>query len=123
MAQVNRLLQEEIAEILLSELQDERLHQLTVTEVRASRDLHHAIVFATTRDKLKWKEYLEVAKRSAGYIRRVLYSRLHLKRIPELEFRYDESLDQAERIFRTLDELSPDMERQADDSPESSTTE
>ncbi len=110
MAQVNRLLQEEIAEILLTELQDKRLHQLTVTEVRATKDLNHAFIFVTARETKNCKETIETANRSAGYIRKLLFSRLRIKRIPELEFRYDESLDRAERIYKTLSEINPDSE-------------
>jgi len=105
MRQINRLLQEEIADLLLTELQDERLHRLTITEVRTSPDLYHAIVFAATRGAKNREACIEAVRRSAGRIRKLLYSRLHLKRIPELDFRYDESLDRAERIFRTLESL------------------
>lgn len=113
--QVNRLLQEEIAEILLTEMQNEKLSAATITEVRASRDLHHAIVFATTHKQEDIAEFLEAANRSSNYIRKLLFTRLRLKRIPELEFRYDESLDQAERIFRTLETIDLDDYPEADE--------
>ncbi|MGI6457832.1 MAG: 30S ribosome-binding factor RbfA [bacterium] len=104
-AQVNRLLKQEIADVLLTELQDERLHGLTVTEVRTSRDLKHAIVFITTHKKADPKEMLDIANRSGGLIRKILYNRIRLRHIPELNFQYDESLDRAESIFRTLQNL------------------
>ncbi len=109
MVQVNRLLQEEIAEILLTDLQDERLKDLTITEVRTSKDLKHAIVFITMHKHDNCDEMLDVTQRSARLIRKLLYSRIRLKHIPELEFRYDESLDRAERIFRTLNQLKEEM--------------
>ncbi len=109
-AQVNRLLKDEIASLLLMELEDDRLKQLTVTEVRTSKDLSHAVVFVTTGGEEYRKLCMEAAQRSAGYIRKQLYSRLRLKHIPFLEFRYDESLDRAERIFEKLEHIQTEVD-------------
>lgn len=106
--QINRQLQEEIASILLLELEDEALKDLTVTEVRTSKDLHHAQVFATTRKSANRENALMAARKAAGLIRKLLFSRLRLKYIPMLDFRYDESLDRAERIFQALDSIEQD---------------
>jgi ribosome-binding factor A len=107
-AQINKLLQEEIAGILLTEIQNDLLANATITEVRTSRDLHHAIVFITAHKDQDINDLLESANNSAFEIRKILYSRLRLKRIPEFEFRYDESLDKAERIYKTLSEIDLD---------------
>jgi ribosome-binding factor A len=104
-AQVNRLLREEIAKIILTELQDERTNEISITEVRASKDLKHATVFVSTHVQGKGDEYTVMLQDLAAHIRRILYPRLHLKHIPELHFQYDVSLDQAERIFQTLQEI------------------
>jgi len=42
---------------------------------------------------------------SAGFIRRELGKRLHLKRIPELNFRYDEAIDHGFHIDKLLADL------------------
>lgn len=115
--QINRQLKEEISSILLMEMQDENLKELTVTEVRCSRDLRHALVFAAAHKDTDTGRVLESARKAAGYIRRLLYSRLRIKHVPELDFRYDESLDRAERIFQTLEEL--DIEPEEDEDPTS----
>lgn len=103
--QINRLLHEQIAELFLTELQDGRLRALTVTEVRTSRDLTSAKVFVTIPREADSDNSLTAANHSAGLIRKLLFSRLRLKRIPELIFRLDESLDRAEKIFSTLETL------------------
>ncbi|MFB3786557.1 MAG: 30S ribosome-binding factor RbfA [bacterium] len=103
LAQVNRLLQEQIADVFLTELGDPRLAGVTVTEVRTTRDLHNAVVFLALHKQANPAECLETAQRSAGFIRKLLFSRLRLKRVPELEFRFDSSLDEAERIYRALE--------------------
>lgn len=109
-AQVNRLLQEEIAELFLTGMEDDRMRYLTVTEVRTSKDLSHAVVFVTTRGGENREECLAAANQAAGYIRKTIYPKLKLKRVPAFEFRYDESLDRAERIFRALEDARPEME-------------
>lgn len=114
--QINRQLREEIASILLTEMQDENLHGLTITEVRAARDLSNALVFATAHREADQTQILESAQRAAGYIRRLLFGRLHLRTIPHLEFRYDDSLDKAQRIFEHLHHLDiPPADESEDD--------
>ncbi len=113
--QINKLLKDEISAILLTELQDDRLLSITVTEVRASRDLHNAIVFITTHKNENITQFLDIVNKRSGYIRKLLYARLRLKRIPAMEFRYDDSLDIAERIFSTLEIIDQGAE---DEMPE-----
>lgn len=122
-AQVNRLLQEEIASIILTELQDERTNSVGITEVRTTRDLKHAQVFFSTHVREHGEEFTEILQQSAGYIRKLLYQRLRLKHIPELDFRYDDSLDKAERIFEMLNEIDTGSEESVDESEQSEETE
>lgn len=109
MIQVNRLLQEEIANILLTGLQDERMKQVTVTEVRTSKDLRHATVLITIYGDQNQDEVLDFINDASGYIRKIMGSKIKLKRTPELEFRYDDSLDNAVRIMSVLNEVKDDL--------------
>lgn len=125
-AQINRLLREEIAAILLTELQDDLMRAITVTEVRASRDLHTAIVFITAHKSEGAASVLEAANRNAGLIRKILYPRLRLRSVPILEFRYDESLDTAERIYRALEQIrenEPENQDEESNAPDTQDTE
>lgn len=105
MHQINRQLKEEIASILLMELKNDILRDLTITEVRTTKDLQQAVVFITTHRSTPYEEAMNAANKSAGYIRKLLFNRLRLRHIPTLEFRYDDSLDRAERIFQKLNEI------------------
>ncbi|MBN2330002.1 MAG: 30S ribosome-binding factor RbfA [Candidatus Omnitrophica bacterium] len=111
-SQINRLLQEEIASILLMELQDDSLRSLTVTEVRTTRDLYHAFVFIASHKNEDPDVIVDAANQRSRQIQKLLFSRLRLKRIPNLEFRYDDSLDKAERIFQTLEQIRQEEEQQ-----------
>jgi ribosome-binding factor A len=67
--------------------------------VKVSADLRHAKVYVsmlgTPEESRRTVERLNHA---AGFIRRQLYPRLHLKTIPELVFHYDETIARAARI-------------------------
>ncbi|MBD3265520.1 30S ribosome-binding factor RbfA [bacterium] len=116
--QVNRLLQEEIANIILMELQDERTNDMAITEVRTSKDLKHAVVFVSTHLRDKGEEQTEILRQTAGYIRRLLNRRIRLKYIPQLDFKYDDSLDKAERIFQQLESIDTGLQDENEDNTE-----
>jgi ribosome-binding factor A len=89
---------EHIARILLEEMADPRLDLLTVTGVEMSPDLRHADVFITTHGKERYEEVLAVLNAASGRIRSLLGAQMTLRYVPELHFRIDMSVDDAERI-------------------------
>ena len=79
---------------------------LTLTEVRLSKDLKTATVyysvFGTQEEQRRTGRALE---RSQGFLRHSLGSRIRMRRIPTLNFSYDSTPEQAERVERILDQL------------------
>jgi ribosome-binding factor A len=102
----------EISEIIEREIHDPRVGLATVTGVRISSDLRHARIFITALgNDEEHKRTIQGLTSAAGYIRHALSKRLHhLKRIPELIFEYDESVEQSLRIAKLLDEIKPEPE-------------
>ncbi len=97
------LLTAEISQVLLKDLANEGLGLATVTGVKLSRDLSHAIVYVSVYgDESRRQQTLASLQHAAGYIKGLLGKRLHLKRIPRLQFVDDPSLRQADRIARLL---------------------
>ena len=113
MRKVNELLREVLSEAVL-ELKDPRIGFVTLTGVRASRDLRHATVYVSVLGSERKRD-----KTLAGITssRAVLLSRvnreLHLKRTPQLTFQYDQTPEEGVRLSKLIDELSPDA-RDAD---------
>ena len=97
----------EISEILEREIQDPRIGLATITGVKISSDLRHARVFVTALGRAEeHKRTIQGLRSAASFIRRSLSKRLHhLKRIPELTFDYDESVEQGIRIEQLLGEI------------------
>ncbi len=119
MAQVDHLLQREIGNILVGEVSDTRLGMFTVTGLRTSRDLGHSTVYVTYLGKKEDLESaLQVLRKAAGHIRKVLGEKIHLKRTPALEFLYDESTVRGTKILTVLRE----MEISGEMGPEEKTT-
>lgn len=94
----------EIADILLKKIQDPRIGFATVTAVEISVDLRHAKVFVSSLEESVAKERtLKGLKQAAGFIRSELGKRLKLRRIPELAFYQDRSLEQAAHLFDVME--------------------
>jgi ribosome-binding factor A len=77
---------------------------LTVSEVRVSRDLRHAVAYVTELGGELRPELLEALARAAPYLRGEAARRVHLKYAPELSFRVDPSFAEAARIDAILDQ-------------------
>jgi len=104
-------LQQEIGSLLIDGVKDPRIGFVTVTEVRVSPDLGYAKVYYTALgDERTLRRVRSGLKSSAAWLRAEISRRLRMKRIPQLDFVYDDSLQRATRIERILDGLRADSE-------------
>jgi ribosome-binding factor A len=99
-------IQRELAEVIRVELKDPRVAALvTITDVEVSPDQSHAKVFFTLLgDSNKIAETTEGLKRAAGFLRTQLAHRVKLRTVPQLEFRYDASVERGVKLSRLIDE-------------------
>jgi ribosome-binding factor A len=103
---VNEFIQEEVSDILFKEIKDPRIGFITITAVETAYDLSHAKIFVSIMEEEKEREETIRGLRSAtGYVRLRLKKRTKLRRIPEIEFVYDSSIEYGDRIDRILHEL------------------
>lgn len=102
------LLKKEISDIILKEVKDPGIGFITLTGVKLSRDLRYARVYFSSieESQTKQEETRLALQRAAGFIRYRLYKNLRLKYSPEIEFLLDETFQRADRIERTLKDLS-----------------
>ena len=96
----------ELASLLTRAVHDPGIGFLTITSVKVSADLQQARVYYTSigDDKAK-RESARALDRATPFLRRQVGQRLRLKRVPELTFFYDESIEQGDRVERILQEL------------------
>jgi ribosome-binding factor A len=96
----------ELAQLLSRDVQDPGIGFLTLTHVRVTPDLQLARVYYTTLgDEKAQRDSARALKRAAPFLKRQLGQRLRLRRVPELEFFYDESIARHDRIEQILQEL------------------
>jgi ribosome-binding factor A len=107
MRRINDLLRDELSELVRSELKDPRLDTLiSITEVETSVDLRHARVFVSVFGTDEERALAMRALSSAApFLRRELSSRVHMRHIPDLTFRYDDRIEEGARMLRILDEV------------------
>lgn len=104
--QVADLIRDEVSEILTYEIKDPRLGMVSITRVEMSPDLRYATIFASIyANEDEQQDALNALSGASGYIRRLLAPRLRIRHIPTLTFRLDTSMEHAEQITRTLNEI------------------
>lgn len=110
--QVGEFLREELTDIIRTEVKDPRIGFFSITHVDVPTDLRSARVYVSVLGTDEEREATLTALRSAaGFIRRQLKPRLHMRQIPELEFRDDRSMEHADQIARTLQSLKEEEAR------------
>ena len=105
---VNELIRDEISLLLQRQVKDPRLCGLvTVTEVSTSADLRHAKIFISIMGgETERRETLDGLDRASGFFRRELAERLSLRRIPELSFHRDDSIEHGAHLLKLIERVS-----------------
>jgi ribosome-binding factor A len=100
---------EEFREILAEEipkLKDPRVGFVTITGVKVTPDLRHAVVFYTVLGDEKERRASAAGLRSAtAHLRQVVGHEVRLKTLPDLEFEEDGAVHTADRVEELLREL------------------
>ena len=94
-----------LSELLMrGEVHDDVLaaHSVSVTEVRMSPDLRHAMVFVKPLLGANEADVLKALRTNTAYFQREVAGRLKLKYAPKLKFTGDESFDVAAKIETLL---------------------
>lgn len=111
--QIQRLL----GEVLLRDVKDPRVTGVSVTAVDVSRDLSHATVWFSLLDPAADPAPVgQALGRASGLIRGKLGRAMHIRQVPALHFRHDESLERGARISELIDEaVATDRDRHRED--------
>ena len=116
LARLNEQLRREITGILLQGVNDPRVKSVSVTDVAVTPDLWVARVYVRlSGGERERREAMEGLRAASGFIRRTLGSTLHVRRVPELRFFEDQTLDRVARIEEILSEIGQEQRRRAAD--------
>jgi ribosome-binding factor A len=110
-ARVGEAIRQELSEILAREVHDPGMGFLTLTRVQVSPDLQVARVFYTQLgDDAAKKATRRALDRAMPFLRHQIGQRVHLRRVPELHFTFDKSVEHQDRIEQILLDLKRERE-------------
>lgn len=111
LARLNEQLKRELAVLIRTDVRDPRVGVVTVTGVDVTNDLAVARVFvrALGSDE-EVAEALKGLEAAAPFLRSELGKELRIRRVPELRFERDQSLERAMRIEEILTQVLPDQD-------------
>ncbi len=100
-------IRQELSELLSrGAVHDPGIGFITITRVRVSADLQVAHVYYTSLgDPKARRETAKALGRATPFFRRQIGARLQLRRVPELDFRFDEAVEHQDRIEQILRDL------------------
>ena len=99
---ISTQLRKELGLLVHSAVRDHALPSVSVSDVEVTRDLDVANVYVTALVADQAKAAVDALNEMAREFRRELSRTLSIRRVPELRFRYDDSVDRGERIESLL---------------------
>ncbi len=112
---LDELLYRELNTLVLYELNDPRLADISISSVDVSRDLQTARVYVRMLDEeTVVTEVLRGLEKASGFLRSEIATRINLRKAPELYFRIDSSYQEAKRIDNILDSIPPYIEEESE---------
>ena len=102
---LNNMFVEEISKIIHQEIKDRDINFVTITEARITNDLSFAKIYITTMDNNRDK-VLKALNKASSYIRTMLCDRVKIRKMPELHFVYDESIEYGKKIEDIIERIN-----------------
>jgi ribosome-binding factor A len=113
---VGEEIRHEIGRLLGRDVHDPAIGFVTVTRVKVSPDLQLARVFYTQLgDERARQETQRALERATPFLRRHIGARLRLRRVPELRFQFDQSVEHQDRIEKILLDLAEERRARGDE--------
>ncbi|MGM9881349.1 MAG: 30S ribosome-binding factor RbfA [Bacilli bacterium] len=97
---------EEISKIISEEVKDEDINFVTITAVDISSDLSYAKVYFTNLIDKDREKVTKALNKASGFIRGKLFDRVEIRKMPELTFIYDESIEYGKKIEKIIDNIN-----------------
>ena len=108
---LNQAILKEITQIIQYELKDPKVGFVTITDVEVSNEHSYASVYVTFLGKKERNDAgIKALNRAKGFIRTELSKRLSIRRVPELTFKIDASMERQHRIDELIMSIHKDDE-------------
>ena len=95
---ISALFRKELGALVHDAVREKMVPSVSVSDVEATRDLAYADVFVTAFVPEHGIEAVKLLNEHAWEFRKELARRVDLRTVPELRFKYDDSVDRGSRI-------------------------
>ena len=112
-ARVADNIKNEIATLLLRKIQDPRVYNVTITQVKITPDLRRAWIYFSCLDR-NIEEVTAGLTSAKGFIRSHLARVLGMRYVPDLEFRHDLTINR----MAEMDKIFHEIAEEDDSTPE-----
>ncbi len=102
---LNTAFVEKISEILHDEVKDKDVKMVTITDAKITNDLSFAKVYFTTLDNDR-KKVTDALNKASGFIRSKLCEKVEIRKMPEISFVYDESIEYGKKIEDIIERIN-----------------
>lgn len=102
---LNNMFVEEISKIIHEEIKDKDIGFVTITDARVTNDLSFVKVYFTTLDDNRDK-VLSALNKASGFIRTLLCDRINIRKMPEIHFVYDDSIEYGKKIEDIIERIN-----------------
>lgn len=101
---------EAISKVIHEEVKDDDIKFVTITAVEISSDLSYAKVYFTNLIDSEREKVTKALNRASGFIRGKLFDMVEIRKMPELTFVYDESIEYGNKIEKIIDSINKEEE-------------
>ena len=97
---------EAISKVIHEEVKDDDIKFVTITAVDISSDLSYAKVYFTNLIDNDREKVTKALNKASGFIRGKLFDMVEIRKMPELTFVYDESIEYGNKIEKIIDSIN-----------------
>ena len=102
---LNNMFVEEISKIIHEEIKDRDIGFVTITDAKITNDLSFAKIYITSLDDNREK-VLNALNKASGFIRTMLCDRVKIRKMPEIHFVYDDSIEYGKKIEDIIERIN-----------------
>ncbi|MEF9920826.1 MAG: 30S ribosome-binding factor RbfA [Erysipelotrichaceae bacterium] len=106
---IEGIIQKNVSEIIQFSLKDPKIGFITITDVSVTGDLSLATIYVSFLGQQARSEAgMKALERGKGYIRSELAKRMTIRKVPDLKFKIDVSLDKGNKIDAIIRKIQKD---------------
>lgn len=102
---LNTAFVEKISEIIHDDVKNNDVKMVTITDAKITNDLSFAKIYFTTMDNDR-KKVLDALNKASGFIRSKLCEKIEIRKMPEINFVYDESIEYGKKIEEIIERIN-----------------